>query len=315
MPVGRLRQPSRRPRRRAVSGGFFSSASRFQLLPGSHIAADGVRGYYIDLTMKATEPRWPAEWFAPGRSLYVGATQWGLGALDRFYGGEGEAWREGAIACGRDVARCVDEQGALVQTAPYPHTFLLEPPWISAMAQGQAASLLVRLAGETGEDAFVEVARRCLAPLARSTADGGVGALLDGRPWPEEYPTSPHSFVLNGGIFAIWGYRDVGVALDDSAATAEFERLVDTLALNIHRWDLGYWSRYDLFPHPLVNVASSSYHVLHMSQLRVMNELAPRPQLAAAHERFAVYWHSRACRARAFAMKALFRLRVPRRRA
>jgi hypothetical protein len=315
MAGGRLRPSSGRGRGRAISGGFFSSASRFQLLPGTQIAADGVRGYYIDLTMKAIEPRWPPDWFVPGRALYVGATQWGLGALDRFYSGEGDPWREAAIACGRDVARCLDERGALVQTKPYPHTFRLHPPWVSAMAQGQAASLLVRLAAETGDGTLADSARLCLAPLSVPSAEGGVQALLDGRPWPEEYPTSPPSFVLNGGIFAMWGYRDVGVGLHDDEAGAEFERSVDTLALNIRRWDLGYWSRYDLFPHPLANVASSSYHVLHMSQLRVMNELAPRPQLAETHERFQAYWRSRPSHARAFTMKALFRLRVPRRSA
>lgn len=309
--LGRLFRSTATPR--VASGGFFSSASRFPLLPGSQLVRDGLRGYYIDLSMKAVEPIWPQAWFGSER-VFVLSTQWGLGALDRYFGEEGAAWREAAIKCGRDIVASLDARGALVQTRPFPHTFRLDPPWVSAMAQGQAASLLVRLAIETGDDSFGDAARQALAFLAVPTTEGGVQTQLDGRPWPEEYPTDPPSFVLNGGIFAIWGYRDVAVGLGDGEAAAEFERSVDTLAVNLHRWDTGYWSRYDLFPHPLVNVASSSYHLLHMSQLRVTNDLAPRPQLVETLERFEAYWRSRVCHARAFTAKALFRLRVPRRR-
>src|SRR4029077_6279457 len=131
---------------------------------------------------------------------------------------------------------------------------------------------------ETGDDRYADAARRALEPLGVDSSEGGVRALLDGRPWPEEYPTSPPSYVLNGAMFAIWGVRDVGLGLDDRAARETFDELVNTLAESLHRWDLGYWSRYDLSPHPTINVASSFYHNLHINQLRAMNLLAPRPQ-------------------------------------
>ena len=62
--------------------------------------------------------------------------------------------------------------------------------------------------------------------------------------------------VLNGAIFSLWGYYDVWKATDDEGARAAFEDGVSTLASNLERWDTGYWSRYDLYPHPVVNVAS-----------------------------------------------------------
>ena len=93
-------------------------------------------------------------------------------------------------------------------------------------------------------------------------------ALLDGAPMPEEYPTDPPSFVLNGAIFALWGY-DVA-RCSGTSAPARFERGADALAANIHRWDTGCWSLYDLFPHPVMNVASPVYHALHTSQLEAM---------------------------------------------
>jgi hypothetical protein len=139
-----------------------------------------------------------------------------------------------------------------------------------------------------------------------------VQALLDGGAWPEEDPTAPPSYVLNGGIFALWGLYDVGAGLGDADAARAFEEGAGLLAANLHRWDTGYWSRYDLFPHPVLNVASSFYHALHISQLEAMNVIAPRPEFADTARRFQGYAGSRVCRNRAFARKALFRLAVPR---
>jgi heparosan-N-sulfate-glucuronate 5-epimerase len=102
------------------------------------------------------------------------------------------------------------------------------------------------------------------------------------------------------------------VALDDAPAREAFEQAVDTLAENLHRWDVGYWSRYDLFPHPVLNVASSFYHNLHINQLRAMNRLAPRPALAATADRWALNAASAAARRHALARKVLFRIVVPR---
>jgi hypothetical protein len=181
------------------------------------------------------------------------------------------------------------------------------------MAQGEAASVLVRLHLETGEDEYAAGALRALEPLYVPTPDGGTRASLDGGPWLEEYPTEPPSYVLNGGIFAIWGLYDVAVGLDDPRAGEEFRACAGTLARNVHRWDTGSWSRYDLFPHPfMVNVASLAYHALHTNQLRAMERIAPDKRVAAVLARFERYGSSSALRARAFARKSAFRLAVPR---
>src|SRR4029077_2724218 len=104
----------------------------------------------------------------------------------------------------------------------------------------------------------------------------------------------------------------VGVGLADASAETAFAQAVDTLADNLDRWDSGYWSRYDLYPHPVANLASSFYHDLHINQLRSLNILAPRPQLAETADRWRAYAESRMCRARAFLGKARFRLLTPR---
>jgi hypothetical protein len=288
---------------------------------GSHVDPQGVRGYYIDLRVKAQkssnfDEAWPWE---PGNAPWVACAQLGLGGYERYLAGDGEEWLELARRVGDRLSEHMLPDGArrggLEHTFEFPHTFPLRTPWISAMAQGEAASLLVRLHLETGDQRYADAALLALEPLFVRTPEGGAMDLLDGRPFPEEYPTEPPSFVLNGGIFSLWGLYDAGRGLGDERATRAFDEGVDALVTNLHRWDTGWWSRYDLYPHPVRNIASFGYHQLHVNQLRAMAMIAPRPELVATAERWEGYEGSRISRARAFAYKASFRLRVPRSRA
>jgi hypothetical protein len=285
---------------------------------GSLTGEGSVRGYYIDLRVKAKRPDWPGAWpWAPGEQSWIALAQLGLAAHERWLAGEGEEWlvlarNVGDTMCANQVEGGA-RHGAWEQGFDLPHTYELRAPWISAMAQGEGASLLVRLHLATGEAPYAEAALRALAPLRVPVAHGGTAALLDGRPFPQEYPTSPPSFVLNGGMFAMWGLYDAGLGLGDGAAAAEFEQAVDTLAANLHRWDTGSWSLYDLYPHPIRNWASPAYHQLHSSQLRAMAALSPRPEFTATAERFERYAASAPKRVRALAHKGAFRVRVPRR--
>lgn len=173
--------------------------------------------------------------------------------------------------------------------------------------------MLVRLYGETGDEVFGEAARRALRPLRVPARAGGTLASLGGGPFLEEYPTDPPSFVLNGTFFALWGLHDVALALDDEQAAAMFEEALEVLARELGRWDTGYWSRYDLFPHRISNVANPFYHRLHISLLRAMHRTAPRAQFAAAIARFEGYARRRRNVVRAYSQKVVFRLASPRR--
>jgi heparosan-N-sulfate-glucuronate 5-epimerase len=290
---------------------------RFLSLPrddvGRQVEPASVRGYPLDFTAAAGEPAVPRRFLEePGRHLWGGLAACGLGCYERWLAGDGEEWLAGARAVADFLLERQTPDGGWVQTAPYPHTFVVRPPWVSGLGQGEGASLLVRVHLETGEDRYAEAALRALRPMSVPSAEGGVRALLDGRAFPEEYPTDPPSFVLNGGIFAMWGQRDVAVGLGDAGVWRQFEQSVDTLAANIHRWDSGSWSLYDLFPHRVANVASPAYHDLHVKQLEATHALAPHPELKSMVERFVRYRASLADRAAAFARKGLFRVVVPR---
>jgi heparosan-N-sulfate-glucuronate 5-epimerase len=284
---------------------------------GAVIGDTGIRGYYIDFRAKTDLPEWPPPWFPwPGFHRFMGIAQWGLGAYDRYLLGEGELWLEAATKAARYVADQQGPEGRLRGGWPEPrppHTFRTGTNWLSAMAQGQCASLLVRIGSETGEDRLLESARIGLEPMRVPTKEGGVLARLGDGIFLEEYPTDPPSFVLNGGIFSLWGVYDVWRAAGDDAAGAMFAEALETLSADVGRWDTGFWSRYDLYPHPIVNVASVSYHTLHIDQLDALTGLMPSPSLEAAAERFRSYAKSRIRQARALAHKVAFRVLVRKR--
>ncbi|HWF73616.1 MAG TPA: D-glucuronyl C5-epimerase family protein [Solirubrobacteraceae bacterium] len=283
-----------------------------------HFQRGAVKGYPVDFREKAQSPDWPPAFLsAGGFHRSIGVAQWGLGAYERHLAGDAGAWLGGALAASEYLlagqVRSGAQDGAWLEPSELLHTYRVRAPWPSGMAQGECASLLVRLHLETGRADFAEAARRALRPFTLPSATGGVEARLDGRPFPEEYPTDPPSFVLNGAIFAIWGVYDVWVGLDDGDAGRQFAEATDMLAANIRRWDLGYWSRYDLYPHPgLSNVANFNYHRLHIDQLRALHRMEPRPEFEAAVARFERYERRGLNRALAYLHKVAFRLIVPR---
>ena len=292
---------------------FFSRASVFNPEVGSRIASGEVRGYYVDFGFKATDPSWPPDWLEErDMQLHVATAQWALGAFERHLDGQGEEW----LAAARDAADYLiadqEPDGGWVHRFPMPHTFPLRPPWLSGMAQGEGASLLVRIHAETGEDRYAEAAIRALRPFAFPVPAGGVRTILGDGPFFEEYPTEVPSLVLNGGVFALWGAYDVGVGLGSSESMEDYESGFAALAENLYRWDTGHWSLYDLYPHPIPNIASSAYHALHIAQLKAMRLITPHPEIDATLERFERYRDSRLDNTRAFARKSAFRLLVPR---
>jgi hypothetical protein len=288
-------------------------SSSFNVDRGTRTDPSAVRGYPIDFRVKALQTTmWPGFAEDPGAHVWVGPIQRGLGCYERWLAGEGEQWLESARATADLLVAEQRDDGGWEHRFHYPHTFDVRPPWLSGMAQGEGASLLVRVHADTGEERYAEAARRAIGPLARTRAERGASAPLDGTLVPEEYPTEPPSLVLNGMIFGLWGLRDVAVALDDGEADAAFRAGVDALVASIGRWDTGWWSAYDLHPHPLRNIASLGYHALHIAQLEATHELAPRDELAEAAARWTGYARSRANRGRAWAGKVAFRLVVPR---
>jgi len=160
----------------------------------------------------------------------------------------------------------------------------LDPGWYSAMAQGQAMSLLVRAHARSGRRDYLDAAVRALALFDVAAADGGVVArFMDQYVWYEEYPTSPPCFVLNGFMYALIGLYDVAVtAAADSEGHAAAVRLyragVASLRHMLPLFDTGSGSVYDLRHLTLGGAAAPNrarwdYHATHVNQLLLLSSL------------------------------------------
>ncbi|MGB8471769.1 MAG: D-glucuronyl C5-epimerase family protein, partial [Candidatus Sulfotelmatobacter sp.] len=83
----------------------------------------------------------------------------------------------------------------------------LRAPWYSALAQGQAISLLVRAhqlaKKKSGDTRYLDAAQQALASFFKPVAEGGVTFTdQQGDVWFEEYIVSPPTHILNGFIWA-----------------------------------------------------------------------------------------------------------------
>lgn len=190
----------------------------------------------------------------------------------------------------------------------------LSPPWISAMAQGEGISVLVRAWVLTHETRFLEQARKAAVPFTVPVSKGGVRSTLpDGSLFLEEYPTNPPDHVLNGFLYALIGLLDLQRVDPETASLVCLESLLDTLERNILLWDAGFWSLYDLsyLRTKVPNFVTVSYHNLHVAQLLFLGLMTRRSHLLKVARRWAIFARNPVNRWRAFIGKVRYRLMFP----
>jgi len=273
--------------------------------PGAFLDCDEPRGYFIDFRAKtlATAARSPAS------MLPADLAQLALGWWDRALAGEATALADFFTAATLLEQHGEERDGELLW--PYPMSlrkYRLEPPWYSALAQGQAASVFVRAQLQSGDERFARAARSSIAPLLPGSTSGLLAVTADGVV-PEEAPSQPPSLILNGWIYALWGLWDVAVGLGDRDCQAVFEDSTRCLQRSLERYDVGWWSRYSLFPHPLPDLAKPFYHRLHVDQLEVLYRLVGYPEFLDTSRRWAGY-DTIPRRLAALGQKALFVTRI-----
>jgi heparosan-N-sulfate-glucuronate 5-epimerase len=243
----------------------------------------------------------------------IAIAQWGLGNFNLFRRNEDpEARRKFLRAsdwlCGRLEPNA---HGVHVWNHYFDWEYrkTLKAPWHSGLAQGQGISLLVRAHAETGDVKYSKSAALAFGSFFADTGSGGV-VFRDqaGDLWFEEYILSPPTHILNGFIWAAWGVYDYFLATGDSEARNLFTSAVKTLLGNLDRYDLGFWSRYELSGTRLPMIASPFYHRLHVTQLRVMHKITGEGMFAHYAERWERYARSRSKRTRALCYKGAFKL-------
>jgi heparosan-N-sulfate-glucuronate 5-epimerase len=270
---------------------------------GERFADEPLSGYFIDFSAKTTAVTATAPWQLSAAAL----AQLALGWWERMVAGEpdllprfletAELLRAGAQA---------GPGGALWAYGADLPKYGIRAPWYSAMAQGQAASVFARAASRTGDPADAALAISAIQSLLQPTSPCLIAATPEG-PVLEEAPSNPPSRILNGWIFALVGLRDVADGLHDAEAAAAFDAGIAALERSLPLYDVGWWSRYSLYPHPLVDLAKPFYHRLHVAQLDALHRLTGIEPFAETSARWASY-DRLLPRSRALAQKAMFRL-------
>jgi len=143
----------------------------------------------------------------------------------------------------------------------YP-AYKCQSPWISAMAQGQAISVLTRAYQLTGDINYLRTANLAIGSFKYSVDEGGVRFIdTDKNVFYLEYPCDldlpPR--VLNGFIFSLLGLYDHYQFTGNLESLKLFNEGIRTLKLKAKDYDTDNWTNYDL----LGRKASEKYHKLH----------------------------------------------------
>ena len=159
---------------------------------------------------------------------------------------------------------------------PFEMRNYLNSPWRSALAQGQGISVCLRAYQLTKDERYLNLANKAFKSfyyLAREHP-GGVLDNWDGHTWLEEYIVTPPNHVLNGFIWALWGVRDYAVFFNHEYAWELWDSCVKALKDNLHQYDIGFWSCYDIKSgsQPIMP-CSIYYQKLHVLQMKAMYNL------------------------------------------
>jgi hypothetical protein len=189
----------------------------------------------------------------------------------------------------------------------------VKAPWVSAMAQGQALSVLLRAHQITGEDIYIDTARLGLNAFNYNIRNGGVKRLDEKSVFYEEVPSEQNVHILNGFIYSMLGIYDFYRVTREKEALALFNAGIHTLINNLNRYDTGYWSKYSFYKvrdlaHMTDPLANMHYHNVHISQLKVLHAITGEDTFIDYAHRWSEYQLKFVCKLKHFVRsKILFR--------
>ena len=101
--------------------------------------------------------------------------------------------------------------------------------------------------------------------------EGGVNATdSNDNIWIEEYIVNEPTHILNGFIWGLWGIYDYWLLTNDKKTKLLFDKYITTIQSNLYKYDIGYWSLYELSELKIKMRASLFYHQLHIIQLQIL---------------------------------------------
>ena len=213
-----------------------------------------------------------------GNTLYdhpVGQASYGIDNLETYVLNGDQRYLDRAKAqAARLMLRARKVGGAWY--LPYPFDFYLHgrqsermaAPWYSAMAQGQAITLFVRLFEVTNDPTYRTAADGVFASFLRPKATSSPWVVwVDSQRhlWLEEYPKAAADRTLNGHMFATFGMWDYWRLTQDERAKALYQGALTTVANYFTAFRNTKWISQYCLSHP--TSLSDKYHLIHISEL------------------------------------------------
>ena len=151
----------------------------------------------------------------------------------------------------------------------------LKSPWYSGLAQGQGLSVLARAWDETKDKKYENACHQVFESFKANIDQGGVVYIdKNDQKWIEEYILNPPTHILNGFIWAIWGIYDYHLLFPDKTVKKLFEEFLLTIENELDKYDIKYWSLYELSNNRISMICSKFYHQLHIVQLDILYDIS-----------------------------------------
>jgi glycosyltransferase involved in cell wall biosynthesis len=168
-----------------------------------------------------------------------------------------------------------------------PRTNAPSRPVLSALAQGNGISVLVRAYQLTENAAFLQAAHRVIRTFELDILDGGINTPIgDNGICFEEIGVYPASHSLRGSLFALFGLYDYREITQDRKLEPLIQCSLATFHILIDAFDTSYWTYCDLLHKPF---ASRFEHSLHVLLLAAFAEYTHCDYCAALAKRWATY--------------------------
>jgi glycosyltransferase involved in cell wall biosynthesis len=170
-------------------------------------------------------------------------------------------------------------------------------PWLSALAQSCAISVLLRAWQLSGDALFLLAAHRAVRPFELDILDQGVCACLSAECTVfEEVAVYPAAHTLSGQLLALLGLDEYVAVTAHSRSQVALARGLAALSTLLEEFDCGYWTRDDLLARS--HLASHASHTLHTVLLQTLAARTGNEDWAARARRWAGYQRRTTCRLR-----------------
>lgn len=183
-------------------------------------------------------------------------------------------------------------------------------PWYSGLAQGQGLSVLCRAYKVTNNKKYLDGIKKVYQSFCVNIDSGGVTYRdLEDNIWIEEYIIKGRpTHILNGFIWGLWGIYDYWLLQKDRDIKKLFDSYIKTIIENINKYDIGYWSLYEIANLPMDMRASTFYHKLHVVQLKILFKMTNNIVFQSTAFKWSEYMNKKVNVIRATTMKIIFKI-------